>query len=67
MSKPRKKKQSPQRLLALPDLERAELAVVNTLTMRERATNLRPCHQGGRRVWAKIGSRAGGSLRTSLS
>src|ERR1039457_3995600 len=32
MSKPRKKKQSPKRVLALPDLERAKLAVLNTLT-----------------------------------
>jgi hypothetical protein len=32
MSKPRKKKKSPKRVLALPDLERAKSAVLNTLT-----------------------------------
>jgi len=32
MSKPRKKKKSPKRVLALPDLEQAKSAVLNTLT-----------------------------------
>jgi hypothetical protein len=32
MSKPRKKKRSPKRVLALPDLEQAKSAVLNTLT-----------------------------------
>ena len=32
MSKPRKKKKSPKRGLALPDLEQAKSAVLNTLT-----------------------------------
>ena len=32
MSKPRKKKKSPKRVLALPDLEQAKSAVLNSLT-----------------------------------
>ena len=32
MSKPRKKKKSPKRVLALPDLEQAKSTVLNTLT-----------------------------------
>jgi len=34
MSKPRKKKCSPKRVLALPDLEQAKTAVLNTLTSK---------------------------------
>ena len=34
MSKPRKKKRSPKRVLALPDLEQAKTAVLNTLTSK---------------------------------
>ena len=34
MSKPRKKKKSPKRVLALPDLEQAKSAVLNSLTSR---------------------------------
>src|SRR6516162_2588039 len=34
MSKPRKKKRSPKRVLALPDLELAKTAVLNTLTSK---------------------------------
>jgi hypothetical protein len=32
MSKPRKKKRPPKRVLALPDLEQSKAAVLNTLT-----------------------------------
>jgi len=32
MSKPRKKKRPPKRVLALPDLEQAKSAVLNSLT-----------------------------------
>jgi hypothetical protein len=34
MSKPRKKKRAPRRVLALPDLEQSKAAVLNTLTSR---------------------------------
>src|SRR6516162_3288269 len=34
MSKPRKKKRSPKRVLALPDLEQSKTAVLNTLTSK---------------------------------
>jgi hypothetical protein len=34
MSKPRKKKRSPKRVLALPDLEQSKAAVLNTLTSK---------------------------------
>ena len=34
MSKSRKKKKSPKRVLALPDLEQAKSAVLNTLTSK---------------------------------
>jgi hypothetical protein len=34
MSKPRKKKKPPKRILALPDLEQAKSAVLNTLTSK---------------------------------
>src|ERR1700746_1108617 len=34
MSKPRKKKKPPKRVLALPDLEQAQSAVLNTLTSK---------------------------------
>ena len=34
MSKSRKKKKPPKRVLALPDLEQAKSAVLNTLTSR---------------------------------
>ena len=34
MPKPRKKKKSPKRILALPDLEQAKSAVLNTLTSK---------------------------------
>ena len=35
MSKPRKKKRPPKRVLALPDLEQAKTAVLNTLTSKK--------------------------------
>jgi hypothetical protein len=38
MSKPRKKKELPKRVLALPDLEQAKSAVLNTLTSGELET-----------------------------
>src|SRR5689334_7460985 len=34
MTKPRKKKRSPKRVLALPDLEQSKTAVLNSLTSR---------------------------------
>jgi hypothetical protein len=34
MSKPRKKKRLPKRILALPDLEQSKAAVLNTLTSK---------------------------------
>ena len=34
MSKPRKKKRPPNRVLALPDLEQSKAAVLNTLTSK---------------------------------
>jgi hypothetical protein len=34
MSKPRKKKRPPKRVLALPDLEHAKAAVLNSLTSK---------------------------------
>jgi len=34
MSKPRKKKRAPKRVLALPDLEQSKTAVLNTLTSK---------------------------------
>ena len=34
MSKPRKKKRQPKRVLALPDLEQSKAAVLNTLTSK---------------------------------
>ena len=34
MSKPRKKKRTPKRVLALPDLEQSKAAVLNTLTSK---------------------------------
>src|SRR5580658_1198035 len=34
MSKPRKKKRPPKRVLALPDLEQSKAAVLNTLTSK---------------------------------
>ncbi len=34
MSKPRKKKRTPKRVLALPDLEQSKTAVLNSLTSR---------------------------------
>jgi len=34
MSKPRKKKRPPKRVLALPDLEQSKTAVLNTLTSK---------------------------------
>ena len=34
MSKPRKKKKLPKQVLALPDLEQAKSAVLNTLTSK---------------------------------
>jgi len=40
MSKPRKKKRSPKRVLALPDLEQAKTAVLNTLTSKSRQRSM---------------------------
>jgi hypothetical protein len=34
MSRPRKKRKTPKRVLALPDLEQAKSAVLNTLTSK---------------------------------
>jgi hypothetical protein len=34
MSKPRKKKRPPKRVLALPDLEESKAAVLSTLTLK---------------------------------
>jgi phage baseplate assembly protein W len=34
MSKPRKKRRSPKRVLALPDLEQSKAAVLNSLTSK---------------------------------
>ena len=42
-SKSRRKKQ-PKRVLALPDLEQAKNAVLNSLTSWQRPANLRPRH-----------------------
>ena len=43
MSKARRKKKSPKRVLALPDLEHAKSAVLNSLTSKERAAHIRSC------------------------
>src|SRR5215510_5086623 len=48
-SKSRGKKQ-PKRVLALPDLEQAKTAVLNSLTSHQRTTDLRPRHSWVRRV-----------------
>lgn len=43
MSKARKKKWPPKRVLTLPDLEQSKSAVLNSLTQKKRAAHLRPC------------------------
>ena len=50
MPKSRKKKRSPKRVLALPDLEQAKSAVLNTLTSKRRPTDVRSRHYRIRRV-----------------
>ena len=55
MSKPRKKKRPPKRVLALPDLEQSKAAVLNTLTSKsgqrsyDRAIE-RPVNSDGRSI-----------------
>jgi hypothetical protein len=45
MSKSRKKKRSPKRVLALPDLEQSKAAVLSSLTSQSGQRTLRPSHQ----------------------
>ena len=48
-SKARKKK-TPKRVLALPDLEQTKAAVLNSLDIRQRPADLRPRHSRVRRL-----------------